>query len=138
MTKLVVGYDGTEGARAALDEAVRLAAELDAGIHLVFAFSAPRMGGELRDLDEAIEERGKTALEHGQHQAGAQGATVTTEFIKADPAEGLLQAAQEHEARYIVVGSYGERPLKSALLGATPTRLLHLADRPVLVVRAPE
>ena len=46
--------------------------------------------------------------------------------------------ADEHDARMIVVGSYGERPLKSALVGSTPTRLLHLSERPVLVVRAPE
>lgn len=138
MATLVVGYDGTDGARAALDEAVSLAADLDAGIHLVFAFSAPRIGGELRDLDEAIAERGHAVLEHGEHQASAKGATVTTGFIKADPAEGLLQAADEKDARYIVVGSYGERPLTSALLGSTPTRLLHLSERPVLVVRAAE
>jgi len=138
MATLVVGYDGTEGARAALDEAVSLAADLDADIHLVFAFSAPRIGGELRDLDEAIAERGQAVLEHGVHQAGGKGATVTTEFIKADPAEGLLQAADAKAARYVVVGSYGERPLKSALLGSTPTRLLHLSERPVLVVRAAE
>jgi nucleotide-binding universal stress UspA family protein len=36
----------------------------------------------------------------------------------------------------IVVGSYGERPLKGAILGSTPYKLLYLADRPVLVVPA--
>ncbi|MCW3014802.1 MAG: universal stress protein [Solirubrobacterales bacterium] len=135
---LVVGYDGTDGARAALDEALRLAADLDAGVHLVFAFEAPRTGGELHDLDDAIAQRGKTMLEHGVHQAAAAGAKVTTALLKADPADGLIGAAGEVDARYIVVGSYGERPLKSALVGSTPTRLLHLSDRPVLVVRAPE
>ncbi|WP_354702028.1 hypothetical protein DSM112329_02377 [Paraconexibacter sp. AEG42_29] len=138
MTVLVVGYDGTDGAVAALDEALVLAGELDATVHLVFAFAAPRLGGELRDLDEAIAERGHTVLERGKHHAAAKGAEVTTGFLKADPAEGLIAAAQEQDARYIVVGSYGERPLKSALVGSTPTRLLHLSDRPVLVVRAPD
>jgi len=52
-------------------------------------------------------------------------------------AEALIAVAEEHDARMIVVGSYGERPLKSALVGSTPTRLLHLAERPVLVVRVP-
>ena len=37
----------------------------------------------------------------------------------------------------IVVGSYGERPLKGAIIGSTAQkRLLHLSERPVLVVRA--
>ena len=52
------------------------------------------------------------------------------------PAETLLAAADECDARYIVVGSYGERPLKSALVGSTPSRLMHLSSHPVLVVRA--
>lgn len=138
MPALVVGYDGTDGAIAALDEALVLAGELGATVHLVFAFEAPRIGGELRDLDEAIAERGHTVLERGRHHAAAAGATVTTGFLKADPAEGLIAAADDLDARYIIVGSNGERPLKSALVGSTPTRLVHLSNRPVLVVRAPE
>lgn len=139
MSVLVVGYDGTEGARAALDEAIRLASDMGgAEIHLVFAFEAPRIGGELHDLDEVIGERGRTMLEHGVHHAEVAGATVTTHFRKADSAGGLIEAADELDARYIIVGSYGERPLKSALVGSVPTRLLHLSARPVLVVRAPD
>jgi nucleotide-binding universal stress UspA family protein len=36
----------------------------------------------------------------------------------------------------IIVGSYGEPPLKGALIGSTAHKLLHLSERPVLVVRA--
>lgn len=140
MPALVVGFDGTDGARAALDEALALAGDLDASVHLVFAFSSSRLGGELKDLDDAIAERGRAVLERGVHHAAAAAppATVTTRFLKADPTEALIAVADELDARYIVVGSYGERPLKSALVGSTPTRLLHLAERPVLVVRRPE
>ena len=38
----------------------------------------------------------------------------------------------------IVVGSFGEAPLKGIILGSTPNKLLHLTDRPVLVVPAEE
>ena len=41
-----------------------------------------------------------------------------------------------HDARIIVVGSYGEAPLKGALVGSTAHKLVHLSERPVLVVRA--
>ncbi len=141
MSGLVVGYDGTDGARCALDEALRLAGELGGvPVHLVFAFESPRLGGELRDLDEAIAGRGRELLEHGVHHVHAAGSPVqvTTEFVKAGPAEGLIAVARERDARFIVVGSHGEKPLRSALVGATPTRLLHLSDRPVLVVRLPQ
>jgi nucleotide-binding universal stress UspA family protein len=48
----------------------------------------------------------------------------------------LAETADERDARMIVVGSYGDPPLKGVILGSTPTKLLHLADRPVLVVPA--
>lgn len=135
---IVVGFDGTDGARAALDEASRLAAELGLAVHVVFSFSTGRLGGELRDLDAAVADRAITVLAEGERRARAGGTQVTTAFRRQDPAEGLIDAADELDARYVVVGSYGERPLKSALVGSTPTRLLHLCERPVLVVRAPE
>ena len=135
---IVVGYDGTDGARAALDEAGRLAGELGLGLHIVFSYTTGRMGGELRDLDQAIAERAAEVLAEGERLAAPAGVAVTTEYRREDPAGGLIAAAEEHDARFVVVGSYGERPLKSALVGSTPTRLLHLCERPVLVVRAPE
>ncbi len=132
---LVVGYDGTAGARAALAEAAAVAAPLGAALHLVFSYTTNRAGGELRDLDDAIAERGREVLAEGLALV-PDGIAASSEARAQDPAEGLLAAADERDARWIVVGSYGEGPLRSALVGSTPTRLLHLSARPVLVVRA--
>ena len=131
---LVVGFDGTDGARIALAHALTLASDLGARVVAIFAYEPPRWGGETKDLDEAVEEHGRKVLEHATHQAAAAGVEITTEIRAADPAPALLAAAEEHEARYIVVGSNGERPLKSAIVGATPTRLLHLSRTPIVVV----
>jgi nucleotide-binding universal stress UspA family protein len=136
VSSIVVGYDGTEGAKAALDEAARLAADLRAGIVAVFAHATSRLGGEVRDYDEAIRELGRSHLEAAGATLRGAGLETELELLSLAPAEGLLDAAERHDARMIVVGSYGERPLKSALVGSTPTRLLHLSERPVLVVRA--
>ena len=64
------------------------------------------------------------------------GAECTVELIPLRPDHALLRAADEHDARMIVVGSYGEPPLRGVILGSTPHKLLHTADRPVLVVPA--
>ena len=92
----------------------------------------------MRDYDEAIRELGRGHLEAARATLREAGLEPELELLSLAPAEGLLDAAERHDARMIVVGSYGERPLKSALVGSTPTRLLHLSERPVLVVRAPE
>jgi nucleotide-binding universal stress UspA family protein len=134
----VVGYDGTDGSRAALDAAVGLAAELGDGLVVVFAHLTNRLGGEVRDYDDAVREHGRGVLEEARSIVREAGVEVELVMRELSSAEALIAVADEHDARMIVVGSYGERPLKSALVGSTPTRLLHLSERPVLVVRAPE
>jgi nucleotide-binding universal stress UspA family protein len=135
---LVVGYDGTEGARAAFDQALALGGRLGEGVHVVFSFESPRLGGELHDLDDAIRERGERVVGEAVAAATAAGVVVSSDVRMQDPAAGLIAAADEVDASMIVVGSHGERPLKSVLVGSTPTRLLHLSRRPVLVVRVPQ
>ena len=138
MATQVVGYDGTDGARAALHVAVGLAAELGDGLVAVFAHVTSRLGGEVRDYDDAIREHGRGVLEEARSIGREAGIEIELVMRELSSAEALIAVADEHDARMIVVGSYGERPLKSALVGSTPTRLLHLAERPVLVVRVPE
>jgi nucleotide-binding universal stress UspA family protein len=138
MSTQVVGYDGTDGARAALGVAVSLAAELGDGLVAVFAHVTSRLGGEVRDYDDAIREHGRGVLEEARSIGREAGVEIELVMRELSSAEALIAVADEHDARMIVVGSYGERPLKSALVGSTPTRLLHLSERPVLVVRAPE
>ena len=138
MATQVVGYDGTDGARAALDAAVALAGELHDTLVVVFAHTVSRLGGEVHDYEEALLERGRGVLEEARGIAREGGVEVELVLREQSSAEALIEVADEYDARMIVVGSYGERPLKSALVGSTPTRLVHLSERPVLVVRAPE
>lgn len=48
----------------------------------------------------------------------------------------LARMGLERKARVVVVGTYGESPLKGALLGSTPHKLLAISEVPVLVVPA--
>ena len=77
---------------------------------------------------------GHEAVSHAVAKASAEGIATEVEVRRAKPAEALIQVADERDATLIVVGSYGESPIRSALLGSTPHRLLHLSNRPVLVV----
>lgn len=136
MTTIVVGYDGTSGARAALREAITLAVDLGGRLHVVFAYEHTRAGGELADQDSIILEHADSVLREATDAAGQGNADISTQVVRQSPAEALLTVAEEQDARMIVVGSYGETPFKGALVGSTPHRLVHLSSRPVLVVRA--
>jgi len=137
MSQVVVGYDGSDCSRAALDEGLRTAKALGDEVVVVFGYSPPGLwGGEIVEHEEAIEERGAKVLEEAKHQAEAAGETVELALVAKKPSEAIVETADERDARMIVVGSYGDPPLKGMILGSTPNKLLHLADRPVLVVPA--
>jgi nucleotide-binding universal stress UspA family protein len=53
-------------------------------------------------------------------------------------ASAILHAAQEHDARLVVLGSSSRTDLPRIPLGSVASRLLHMATRPVLVVPRPE
>jgi nucleotide-binding universal stress UspA family protein len=137
MSQIVVGYDGSDCGKAALDEALRLAKALGDGVVVVFGYSPPGLwGGEIVEHEEAIEELGEKVM--GDARTRVEQAGVESEFamVAKKPSEAIVETADERDARMIVVGSYGDPPLKGIILGSTPNKLLHIADRPVLVVPA--
>ena len=79
---------------------------------------------------------GRTATEHAVAQAESAGVRTVVEIIADKPAQAIIAAADKHDAQVIVVGTYGESPLRGAMLGSTPHKLLHLSSRPVLCVPA--
>ena len=136
---LVVGYDGRDGGKAALDEAIGMARELNCSLVLVSAYEpAARAGGEVADLRTKLKELGAELEVSAHRKLEAAGIEHELVLIDSRPAPGLAQVAEERDARMIIVGGAGEAPLKGALLGATPHKLLNLTERPVLVVRSVE
>jgi nucleotide-binding universal stress UspA family protein len=137
MSAIVVGYDGSGCCSAALAKALDLAAELGDRVTVVFGYAPPGIwGGEIADHEQAIEELGEKVMGEARDEAAARGAEIETRLVAERSAEALMKTADELDARMIVVGSFGEPPLKGVILGSTPNKLLHLASRPVLVVPA--
>ena len=137
MGAIVVGYDGSACGEAALAAALRLAAPLDDEVIAAFGYAPPgTWGGEIADHEEAIAELGQKVMEKAQAQAAGGDVGFRAELVPKRAAEALIDVADEHDARMIVVGSSGAHAIRDAILGSTPNKLLHLADRPVLVVPA--
>jgi nucleotide-binding universal stress UspA family protein len=134
MPAVVVGYDGSDWARQALDTALGVGKLLGDSVVVVFAYEVSRLGGEVPDYAKALRERAQEVIEHARHHAEASEVEIEAEIVEKDPAQALVDVANRHDARMIVVGSRSERPLKGVVVGSTPYRLLHIADRPVLVV----
>jgi nucleotide-binding universal stress UspA family protein len=137
MDEIVVGYDGSDCGKTALDEALRLAKELGGRVVVVFGYAPPGpWGGEIAEHEEAIEELGEKVMGEARSRAVSAGIAAEIELVAKKAADAIAAVAESRDARMIVVGSYGEAPLKGAILGSTPYKLLHMSQCPVLVVPA--
>jgi nucleotide-binding universal stress UspA family protein len=137
MSEIVVGYDGSECGKAALERGCALAKELGDKVVVVFGYAPGGYGGgEIPTHREAVEELGEKLAAEADELAAAAGVEHEVKLLPRKGYHALVETADELDARMIVVGSYGDPPLKGVILGSTPNKLLHLADRPVLVVPA--
>lgn len=133
---IVVGYDGSGCADAALDVAIKTAKELGDALVLVFAYEPPgRMGEEFKAYRKALEERGEKLLEQAADRVREGNVPIETRLVAERPSEALAGVAENERARFLIVGTYGESPLRSAILGSVPHKLLQISRVPVLCVR---
>lgn len=133
---VVVGYDGSDCAKAALRVAVEVGRAYGERVTIAYGYDVSPVGGQDHDYLEALRELGTRRLQEAQALVGDDAGQVDTVIVEEAPAKALVELADARDARVIVVGTRGERPLTGALLGSTPHKLLHLSDRPVLVVPA--
>ena len=132
---IVVGTDGSDTAKRAVAEAVRLAKALGAELHVVSAYEPLRGvkvegAAEVAPLPDAV-------VESTLAQAAAVGrfadVEVSTHAVRADPADALLDLAGEVGASLIVVGNQGMHGAKR-ILGSVPNSVSHKASCNVLIV----
>jgi len=136
MSEIVVGYDGSDTSHAAVQRAAELAKGLGDSIVIVFGYAPGGYGGgEVKAQREAVEELGEQVTARGVEEAKAAGVDSDVVLINEHAHEALMTVAEQRKARMIVVGSHGEAPLKGAVLGSTPYKLVHFSRTPVLVVR---
>ena len=137
MGEIVIGYDGSDSSKSALNQAFDFAKALGDTLVIVFAYAPGGYGGgEVPEQRKAVEEFGEKMMGEAVEAAKAAKVESKVEFINEHPHEALITAGDKHDARMIVVGSHGDRPVVGAIIGATPYKLVQLSDRPVLVVRA--
>ena len=137
MSEIVVGYDGSDSSKSALQNAIAFAKALGDGVVVVFGYAPGGYGGgEVPEQRQAVEEFGNTVTKEAVDSLEAAGVECKVEMINEHAHEALMTIGDKHDARMLVVGSHGENPVKGAIIGSTPYKLVQLSERPVLVVRA--
>jgi nucleotide-binding universal stress UspA family protein len=134
MGKIICGYDGSDCSRAALVEAVSQAKAYGDDVVVVFGYAVSRLGGEVADYAAALKEHAEAVEKHANDQASAEGIEVEVRLVEEEPVNALVDIAEELGARAIVVGAHSESPLKGAIVGAVPHKLLQVSSVPIIAV----
>jgi nucleotide-binding universal stress UspA family protein len=142
--KIVVGTDGSETATEAVRQATQLAGDVGARLLIVSAYEPvadARLRDEARqaprDLQWTVNPRDEVdaTLADAADAARAAGVEARTYARQGDPADAILDVAEERGADLIVVGNKGMTGARRFLLGSVPNRVSHHAPCSVLIVR---
>jgi nucleotide-binding universal stress UspA family protein len=135
MREVVVGYDGSERARAAL-AAAREIAQPGATVTVVSAFWIPpevKHYEFFEDLVGGFRKGAEETLESARAVFEGSGLDVRYQAVDGRVEDVLADLARERNADLIVVGSHGVGRVR-AMIGSSVLGLLHEAPCPVLVV----
>jgi nucleotide-binding universal stress UspA family protein len=140
MSSIVVGTDGSPNAEAAVRRATQIAKGTGAVVHLVTAYpdsasfgeriisSAKRVPIDLREVAEGL-------LARAGREVESEGVQVVTDARAGEPAQVIVEVAQEQNADVIVVGARGLTGFERFLLGSVSSKLAHHAPCDVMIVR---
>jgi nucleotide-binding universal stress UspA family protein len=139
--KILVGYDGSKGGKAALRQAAALARESKAEITALWVREPlPRhsdLPGEYEEEAEAADEYFKARHKEVQEAAAQNGVAIRCETRRGHAAKTILKFADEGGYDLIVVGHSDHSELWGRLLGDTADRISDHARCSVLIVKQP-
>lgn len=140
---ILVPVDGSDHSKEALQEGMKLAKAFAAKVlimnvqpsfdtaHTKIFFSKEEIRSYAEELGEAVMTPYLSLLEE---------AHIPYEKVveMGNPAEKIVEAADQWKADYIVMGARGMGPLRGSLLGSVSYGVIHQTRCPVLVVRKKE
>ena len=134
VTAIVIGYDGSEGAKGAIEFAGRYFSGRHAVVVTAFDDASPAV-----DRDGARIKAEATAAEEAAlaRQTGIA-AEARTVYAPDTPWMSIIEVADGFDAGVIVVGSHGFNALRPLVLGSVSHQLAHHAHQPVIAVPTPE
>lgn len=139
---ILVGLDGSEASKRALDFAIELAAPPGKALHLVHVvdwspfvietFEENEYRGAIRKSQ--VEKAEREILGPAAARAEAAGVTCRTEVVFGGPADEVVELARKHGAESIVLGRTGTSALERLMFGSKANKIIQLADVPITIV----
>jgi nucleotide-binding universal stress UspA family protein len=142
--RIVVGTDGSETADEAVETAVELAKLSNAKLEIVSAYE-PVPQSRLKDEGQGIagdvshivnpREDVQFVLDKAAAVAKKAKIEVVTHPREGEPADAILDVAEENDADLVMVGNKGMTGARRFLLGSVPNKISHHAPCDVWIVK---
>ena len=141
MLKVLLAVDGSESALHAVAHVIKRAAAAKDGyeVHLVNV-QYPLHGSVTAFVDAAQvkqyhHDEGMKVLASAREKMDSAGVPYQTHLFVGEPAEVIARFAKEQGCDEIVIGTRGLSSISSLLVGSVATKIIHLADVPVVLVK---
>lgn len=142
MSKIILGYDDSNGAKSALDFAAALAKANGSELviaHVLewspYSFLTPEEIEERhKRRTEELERAEAALLAPAKAAAEAKGARVSTVMQYGHIAETLVQIIKDKGAEHVVIGRTGQSSISSRLFGSVAGTLAQISPVPVTIV----
>jgi len=133
--RIVVGVDGTDGGRRALDWALHEAATRGGTVRAVMSWrwdtASPTDSPDTVRVEAERVLRDEIASQQAT-ASGEAGVTVAAEVVEGRAADVLVRAARD--ADLLVLGSHGHTRVHRTVLGSTAQEVVESAQCPVVVI----
>jgi nucleotide-binding universal stress UspA family protein len=137
ITRVLLGYDGSDSAKHAFEFAVDLVRRYEAELHVLAVARPPDFAEDVET--EAIIENStrhyREVLEPIKAQLAAEAIPGRCEVAVGHPAEQLVLYAERHGVEHIVVGHRGHTLFERWLIGSVARQVIAHAPCAVTVVR---
>ncbi|MEH7347306.1 universal stress protein [Gottfriedia acidiceleris] len=136
--KILVPFDQSASSSRTLHHAAELAKEVGAEkLSIIIANYVPPFDGFSTDIDfeNLLDEENAEALNPAIDFLKESGVNYEVHILDGNPAQVILEYANNHQYDLIVMGRSGKGVIKHAFLGSVSNRVLHETNCPVLIIR---
>jgi len=141
LRKILIATDGSENAEKAADFGIQIAGLSGAKVYAAYVidttpyYSIPLDQVWSKEVYEQVEKTGHEITAGVEKTAKAAGLEAESIILKGDPAEKIVNFAEEQNVDMIIVGSLGKGKFERLVIGSVSEKVVRHAKIPVLVVR---
>ena len=136
--RILVPTDGSPTAEAAMAEAVRMAEEHGADVHVLHVVNTRYYDTSIESAVEPLREDAQRHMDRLVDVAEEAGVPTETAIEVGRPGREILEYVDDHGIDLVVMGTRGRGGLRRRLLGSVAEHVVTHADVPVYVVPAAE